>query len=370
MFVDYILPKWSSAYSLTSSLRVQQFLFELSPTCVCPNFSSMVQELQQQKAASANTGGTSSSEAGEDDGRPRHLIALALETTRARSFDGRLPGIGSKPVNKSFRSNQRSRRRARLISIRSSEDLTGVGKMNDIELLFLGPSQHQRQKGGGRLLSRYSLPSRKEFYEWKTSPRYRHLAENSVKLAMSCWTAGRHNIPEIRIHGDNTMDSGEQLHTGVPRSSSLVNLNASQHINTGSPKGRTRSDEGLQIPPASGITYSMAEFDELRASVYSGSESTKRSSISPTAMAAVVVRRDSVQKSAIVIETERRCRSYADLEQEKLLLNPPAVVHHAFSNPVISHTASDAMADLFETADVLGRALEMHLKQQAASSTV
>lgn len=360
MFVDYNLPRCPLSYSKTPSLRVQQFLFELSPTCVCPNFSSMVQELQHQKSTSASSpcaAAAYSSHPDDENSPPLHLMALALKTTRPRSLDSRLCCVGSTLMVDTEPRNQKLNKPPRpLIPARSSEDLTNVGKLNGFEAFAQGFKER-------RLLSCHSLALKRDFHNWKTAPRYRHLAETSVKLAMSCWAAGRHDVPKIRIHRDVGSDS---QFSNIPRSSSLSDLNAVPV--PGSSKTGTRSNEDLRVPPANGVAYSMEEIDELRASVYLGSENSKRSTMSPSATSVVGVWRDSFAypKTAAPITTERKCRSYAELEQNPLrTFSQSPHSCHAVSSPAVPSAASGTLSDLCDTADVLGQALERHLKKQS-----
>ncbi|KAL5107742.1 hypothetical protein TcWFU_005212 [Taenia crassiceps] len=347
MFVENILPKWSSANSLTSSLRIQQILYQLSPTCVCPNFSGMVQELQHHQAV------TNSSIFRDENSRPTHLIALALEASRAHSADARLSNLSVK----SKAQNQR-RRRPRMMS----EDLSDNIKMNDIELLF-----HQCPKSL-RSLSRYSPPFQKVSTDPPNTLQYRHLAEGSVKLAMSCWSAGRQKIPVIQIHDANTDDTVHSNRLpGINRSNSL-NIIGLETRDSGT-KARTLSEEVIQIPSpftANGISYSFAEFDELRTSVYSIHGSTKSSSVSPLTL--VVMRNNGFLQNSLA--TQGRCRSLSDIDRDIKSVNAERPIRQVSSDFNLSSLNAELMVELVETANILGQALEMHLKQQASIQTV
>ncbi|EUB62800.1 hypothetical protein EGR_02241 [Echinococcus granulosus] len=346
MFVENILPKWSSASSLTASLRVQQILYQLSPTCVCPNFSGMVQELHHHQAVS------NSPVCEDENSRPTHLIALALETSRAHSSDGRLSNLSSKS-----KAQNRRRRGPRLMS----EDLSNKIKMNDIELLF------QQCPKGIYSLSRYSPPFRKDSTDPRNTLQFRHLAEGSVKLAMSCWSAGRQNIPVIRIHDENTDDTGHSNQfPGIKRSNSLNFVELETHDD--GTEARTLFEEVIQVPSSSaanGISYSFAEFDELRASVYSVHGSTKSGSASPLAL--VVLRNNGhLQKSL----ENQRCRSLNDINRDTEFANAGPPIRRVSSDFNLSPPNAESTTELFETANILGQALEMHLKQQASIQTV
>lgn len=346
MFVENILPKWSSANSLTTSLRVQQILYQLSPTCVCPNFSGMVQELHHQAVSN-------SSMYRDENSRPTHLIALALETSRAQSADSRLSNLSGKG-----KAQNQKRRRPRLMS----EDLIDNIKMNDIELLF------QQCPKSFRSFSRYSLPFQKESTDLRNTLQYRHLAEGSVKLAMSCWSAGRQNIPVIQVHDVNTDDTGHSTRLpGINRSNSLNFIDLETHDN--STKARTLSEEAIQIPSSSaanGISYSFAEFDELRASVYSIHGSTKSGSVSPLTL--VVLRNNGFLQSPLT--NQGRCRSLNDIDRDLQSINIERPIRQVSSDFNLSSLNAELMAELVETANILGQALEMHLKQQASAQTV
>lgn len=330
MFVDNIISKWSSANSLSGSLRVQQILYQLSPTCVCPNFSGMLQELQSHKSNAAPPE--------NDDGRPRHLIALALETSRSLSFDNKLPRIPGR-----IKAQNRKLCRLRLMS----DDLREVEKLNDIEMLF---QNHQK---GSRSNPRNSSVSRKSSTETRSGIQYRNLAEGSVKLAMSCWSAGRHNIPKIRIHDENPDNSS----SGRARSSSL---NCIEMETLNDSKIRALSADLIPVPSFSttdGISYSSAEFDDLRASVYSVYGSAKSGHLSPMALAVL-------QNIDYADKANRRCKSLSDFKKDEIGVKLTDVrcssdLHVDFPN-----------IDLFETANILGQALERHLKQQASAQTV
>nr|CDS33231.1 hypothetical protein HmN_000496800 [Hymenolepis microstoma] len=334
MFVDNLIPKWTSTNSLSVSLRVQKILYQLSPTCVCPNFSGMVQELEHHKL---NATPVESS-----DGRPRNLIALALKTSRSQSFDSKLPILPGR-----LKVHNRKSYRLRLMS----DDLAKVEKLNDIEMLFQNP-----QRGCGSN-PRKSFSSCKPSSETKNSLQYRSLAEGSVKLAMSCWSAGRQNIPKIRIHPDNPDD----LTYCVMKSNSLNCLDLDTLTD---PKMRALSHELLAVPSsktANGISYSSAEFDELRTSVYSthGSFSTV-SLVAPQNF-------DSINKKYRII---RRCRSLTDIKRSDAEIETKEVKIQGHSDWYINSLGTDAMTDLFETANILGQALERHLKQQASAQTL
>ncbi|VDK31457.1 unnamed protein product [Taenia asiatica] len=346
MFAENILPKWSSANSLTTSLRIQQILYQLSPTCVCPNFSGMVQELHHQAVSS-------SSVCRDENSRPTHLIALALETSRAHSADSKLSNLSGK----SKAQNQR-RRRPRMMS----EDLSDSIKMNDIELLF------RECPKSFRSFSRNSLPFQKDSTDPRNTLQYRHLAEGSVKLAMSCWSAGRQNIPVIQIHDASTDDTGHSSRLpGINRSNSLNFSELEKHDN--STKARTLSDELIQIPSSStanGISYSFAEFDELRASVYSIHGSTKSDSVSPLTL--VVLRNNGFLQSSLT--NQGRCRSLGDIDLGVKSVNAELPIRQVSSDFNLSSLNAELMAELVETANILGQALEMHLKQQTSIQTV
>ncbi|KAM7542948.1 hypothetical protein Aperf_G00000009341 [Anoplocephala perfoliata] len=340
MFVDSIITKWSSANSLTASLRVQQILYQLSPTCVCPNFSGMLQELQNYKL------NTAPSE--NDDGPPRHLIALALETSQSLSSDSKLPHI---PRRSKARDQKRCRPRM------MSEDLIKAEKPNDIEMLFQNPPKCSQSN------PRNLSFSRKSSMETRNGVQYRRLAEGSVKLAMSCWSAGRKNVPMIRIHDESPDDSS----SGRVRSSSLDCIE--METLKGNSKIRALSTELVPIPLISttdGISYSSAEFDDLRASIYSIYGSVKSGSLSPMA-AAVLENIDSAEKES---KTNRKCRSLSDIKGVESGVRQGFADVRWLSDLYIDSLNNDGMADLFETANILGQALERHLKQQASVQTV
>ncbi|VUZ54727.1 unnamed protein product [Hymenolepis diminuta] len=340
MFVDNLIPKWSSANSLSASLRVQKILYLLSPTCVCPNFAGMVQELEHYK------GNVTPVEI--SDGRPRNLIALALETSRSLSFDSKLPLLSGR-----IKAQNRKQYRPRLMS----DDLAEVEKLSDIEMLFQNPQR------GSRSNPRNSFSSRKASEESKRSLQYRSLAEGSVKLAMSCWSAGRQNIPKIRIHIDNPDDSAPC----VMRSNSLNCLEL-ETLSDDS-KMRALSDELLPIPSSTttnGISYSSAEFDELRASIYSIHGSAKSGSLST--MSLVVLQNFDPTKKEHMIG--RRCRSLSDIKRNNTDVETKQTDVRGQSDCNINKFDTNLMTDLFETANILGLALERHLKQQASAQTL
>ena len=345
MFVENVIPKWSSTNSLTASLRVQQILYQLSPTCVCPNFSGMVQELQHHRSI------TNATNCDKGSSRPRHLIALALETSRSTSFDIRMVI----PLNKR-KVLYRKHMRPRLMS----EDLTvSREKMNDIELLF------QQSSKGNRSLTRYSMPYRKESRDARNSIHYRNLAEGSVKLAMSCWSAGHRNIPKIRIHEDN-MDNTRQFVqlSSIKRSNSLSYIELETFEE--SEKIRSLSEEAIQVPSSSnidGVSYSSADFDKLRASVYSIHGSTKSGSVSPSALVAL----PNTKLIQASLKSHRRCSSLSDINRDFESIKQKHSYLLILSDSNLSSLNTESMADLFETANVLGQALEMHLKQQTSS---
>lgn len=243
-----------------------------------------------------------------------------------------------------------------------SEDLIDNIKMNDIELLF------QQCPKSFRSFSRYSLPFQKESTDLRNTLQYRHLAEGSVKLAMSCWSAGRQNIPVIQVHDVNTDDTGHSTRLpGINRSNSLNFIDLETHDN--STKARTLSEEAIQIPSSSaanGISYSFAEFDELRASVYSIHGSTKSGSVSPLTL--VVLRNNGFLQSPLT--NQGRCRSLNDIDRDLQSINIERPIRQVSSDFNLSSLNAELMAELVETANILGQALEMHLKQQASAQTV
>ncbi|VDO14333.1 unnamed protein product [Rodentolepis nana] len=339
MFVDNLIPKWTSTNSLSASLRVQKILYQLSPTCICPNFAGMVQELEHYKLNSTPVESC--------DGRPRNLIALALKTSRSLSFDSKLPLLPGRPkvhIRKAYR--------PRLMS----DDLAKVEKLNDIEVLF---RSHQRVC---RSNPRKSFASRKPSSEIRNSLQYRSLAEGSVKLAMSCWSAGRQNIPKIRIHPDDPDD----FTYCVMRSNSLNCLDSGTLTDS---KMRALSHELLAIPPsttANGISYSSAEFDELRTSVYSTHGSARSGSFSTMSLV-VPQNSDSFNRK---YRNMRRCRSLTDIKRNVVEIASREVNIRVHSDCCINSVGTDVMTDLFETAHILGQALERHLKQQASALSV
>ncbi|VDM32223.1 unnamed protein product [Hydatigera taeniaeformis] len=307
----------------------------------------MVQELQHHRAIS------NSSMCRDENSRPSHLIALALETSRAHSADSKSSNLFGKG-----KAQNRRRRRPRLMS----EDLSDNIKRNDIELLF------QQCPKGFRSFSRCSPPLQKGSIDSRSTFHYRHLAEGSVKLAMSCWSAGRPNIPVIRIHDANTEDAVHSNRlAGIKRSSSLNFIEFETHDN--GTKARTLSEEMILIQPSTtsdGVSYSFAEFDELRTSVYSIHGSTKSSSVSPLTL--VVLRNNGFLQRSLM--NQRRCKSSNDIDRDMESVNPESPIRQVSSDFNLSSLNAELLAELVETANILGQALEMHLKQQASIQTV
>lgn len=308
------LPPLSPA---VSSLRRQQMLFELSPTCVCPTFSGMVNALQTSKPFYA----------------------------RARSMESRLPN--DRLLDKARHQQKKMKPKYSSSHSRqySEEIYSGVWGMQN-------PESNQRSRSAcltyestsRNFLERIPHP----FTKSKCSAvKYQRLAMNSVRLAMSFWSFSENQstkptIPDIIVQMERTDGYVKCKSTG-DRPLQLLHYSSSQE-----PFSATENKLG------NGIMYSAADLDELRTSVSS----------------------EQSHYSLDIAKRKEKLHSYSydDCLHRNRIAKPPVIFASDFNldrsllpSDSINPKSCSSFSHLIEpdfTADVLGKALEMFLLKQ------